>query len=77
MKELKSKLDSALRDLEGLKESRERQKEMVSPTHISLFVCYCCLLLLLLLFQVEALVRQRDMYKLMVAQATPLPQVSW
>jgi nucleoprotein TPR len=52
-KELKLKLEAATRDLDSLREARERQKEMV-----------------------EAIVRQRDMYKLMASQSVPVPQVS-
>jgi nucleoprotein TPR len=43
-------LESAQREVENLKESRERQREMV-----------------------QAIVNQRDMYRTLLAQATPLP----
>ena len=46
-------MDTALREMDDLRERRERQKEMV-----------------------EAIVKQRDMYRTLLAQATPLPQES-
>ena len=42
-----------MREMDDLRERRERQKEMV-----------------------EAIVKQRDMYRTLLAQATPLPQES-
>jgi nucleoprotein TPR len=48
--ELMEKLDGAVRELNLLKESREREKEIV-----------------------KSLAQQRDMYKLLLAQSTPLP----
>lgn len=50
MQELRDELESAQREVENLKESRERQREMV-----------------------QAIVNQRDMYRTLLAQATPLP----
>lgn len=50
LQELHLELESALKEVENLKESRERQKEMV-----------------------QAIVNQRDMYRTLLAQATPLP----
>lgn len=46
-------LETALLEVDSLKESRERQKEMV-----------------------QAIVNQRDMYRTLLAQATPLPEDS-
>lgn len=43
-------MESAQKEVENLKESRERQREMV-----------------------QAIVNQRDMYRTLLAQATPLP----
>ena len=42
---------SFVRELSMLRESREKQKEMV-----------------------ESIVKQRDMYRILLAQSTPLPQ---
>ena len=50
MQELRDELESAQQEVENLKESRERQREMV-----------------------QAIVNQRDMYRTLLAQATPLP----
>lgn len=50
LQELHLELESALKEVDNLKESRERQKEMV-----------------------QAIVNQRDMYRTLLAQATPLP----
>ena len=51
--ELRGQLDSALTEVEELRDARERQKEMV-----------------------EAIVKQRDMYRTLLAQSTPLPTES-
>ena len=48
--ELQLELETALREVEDLREGRERQREMVS-----------------------AVVQQRDMYRTLLAQSTPLP----
>ena len=50
MQELQGQLHSAMREVDDLREARERQKEMVS-----------------------AVVKQRDMYRTLLAQSTPLP----
>ena len=50
IQDLRGQLESALGEVEDLREARERQKEMV-----------------------EAIVKQRDMYRTLLAQATPLP----
>ena len=51
--ELHMKLETALLEVDTLKENRERQKEMV-----------------------QAIINQRDMYRTLLAQATPLPEDS-
>ena len=51
--ELRGQLDSALKEVEEMRDARERQKEMV-----------------------EAIVKQRDMYRTLLAQSTPLPMES-
>ena len=50
MQELHTQLETALKEIENLKDARERQKEMV-----------------------QAIVNQRDMYRTLLAQATPIP----
>ena len=50
IQELQGQLHSAMREVDDLREARERQKEMVS-----------------------AVVKQRDMYRTLLAQSTPLP----
>ena len=50
LQEIQSQLQTALQEVDDLRVSRERQKEMVS-----------------------AIVKQRDMYRTLLAQSTPLP----
>ena len=50
MQELQEQYETAVRELEAMKESTDRQKEMV-----------------------QAIINQRDMYRTLLAQSTPLP----
>ena len=78
MEKMQKQLDSSLKEVEGLKEARERQTQMVSILLPLLELFHEIMIHLPPFLQVEAVVRQRDMYRVLLANTgqTPVRNIS-